>query len=170
MEIEKTRLRIRTMRAEDVVGLVHLWIDPKVTRFLGGPRRVGVLTADFEAYARTAETMPFECLPVEEKRTGRLIGQCALLKKEIDGAREIELVYVINAAEWGKGYATEAAAALARYALGELGLARLIALIHPENAASERVALKLGMRFEKETRRPGGYALKVFTLAGDEYS
>lgn len=148
--------------------LAGLWSDPDVTRFLGGPRRVAALKADLEACVQTVESAPFECLPIEEKATGRLIGQCALLDKEIDGARETEIIYVIDAGNWGKGHATEAASALTDYAFGALGLARLIALIHPENAASERVAVKLGMRFEKETRRPGGHTMKVFATARNE--
>ena len=35
---------------------------------------------------------------------------------------------------------------------GELGIARLIALIDPGNLPSARVAEKIGMRFEKQAR------------------
>ena len=40
---------------------------------------------------------------------------------------------------WGRGYATEAALAVRDYALGELALPELIALVQPGNAASIHV-------------------------------
>ena len=51
---------------------------------------------------------------------------------------------------WGQGYATEIGRALKRYAFEERGLGRIVALIEPENANSERVALKMGMTLERE--------------------
>jgi len=46
----------------------------------------------------------------------------------------------------GRGYATEAAAALAEWALGQPGVARVCASMPPDNAAAIRVAQKIGMR------------------------
>jgi ribosomal-protein-alanine N-acetyltransferase len=54
--------------------------------------------------------------------------------------------------------------ALKRYAFEHMGIERLIALIKPENGASERVALKVGMRLEKEVVRPGGAVRKVYAV------
>lgn len=51
---------------------------------------------------------------------------------------------------WGQGYATEIGRPLKRYAFEERGLGRNVALIEPENASSERVALKMGMTLERE--------------------
>jgi RimJ/RimL family protein N-acetyltransferase len=51
---------------------------------------------------------------------------------------------------WGRGYATEAASAMRDHALGELGLRRVIALIQHGNAASKRVAARLGMAYERD--------------------
>ena len=46
----------------------------------------------------------------------------------------------------GRGYATEAAAALAEWALGQPGVAHVCASMPPDNAAAIRVAQKIGMR------------------------
>lgn len=102
--------------------------------------------------------------PVVEKATGKVIGHCGLLQKEVDGQQEVELVYVFARASWGRGYATEAAMALRDHAFGQLGLQRLISLIEPENAVSERVAIKVGMRLEKEVVRPGGRTMRVYAI------
>jgi RimJ/RimL family protein N-acetyltransferase len=45
-----------------------------------------------------------------------------------------------------------------------LGRQRLVALIHPDNAASERVAAKLGFRCEGEVQRPHG-AMRLYAFA-----
>jgi len=45
-----------------------------------------------------------------------------------------------------------------------MGIGRLIALIEPENGASERVAVKVGMRLEKEVIRPGGEVRKMYVV------
>ncbi|WP_395517807.1 GNAT family N-acetyltransferase [Pseudorhizobium flavum] len=47
---------------------------------------------------------------------------------------------------WGRGYATEAAQTVLTYAFQTLGLDRVIADISPHNAASIRVAEKIGMK------------------------
>ena len=62
---------------------------------------------------------------------------------------------------WGNGYATEAAIACRDWALGELGLTRLISLIALENTPSIRVAERIGETFERELepspfRHPAG--------------
>jgi RimJ/RimL family protein N-acetyltransferase len=72
---------------------------------------------------------------------------------------------VIAASRWSRGYATEIAGALLEHAFRVLGLRRLIALIHPGNHASEKVALRAGMRLDKEISRPGGGLRRVFVLA-----
>ena len=45
---------------------------------------------------------------------------------------------------------------------------RLIALIEPENEASEMVARKIGMIFEKEVVRQGGVKRKVYVIEAED--
>jgi RimJ/RimL family protein N-acetyltransferase len=45
-----------------------------------------------------------------------------------------------------------------------MGLERIVALINPDNVASERTALALGMAFEKQVERPGGKLLKLYQI------
>jgi len=151
--VETARLIARPLDAGDVEALATLWCDPVATAYLGGPRR-------FDAVCRTLRedlTLPapptFDLWPTIEQTSGRLVGHCGLLDKEIAGRIEIELVYVIAPAAWGQGFATEAGRAIRDHAVTALGCQRLVALIHPENAASERVAAKLDFRCEGGVRR-----------------
>ena len=56
-----------------------------------------------------------------------------------------ELGWIISAEYGGMGYATEAACALGRWAVAELGIKRFYATCDSENPASYRVMEKLGM-------------------------
>jgi RimJ/RimL family protein N-acetyltransferase len=62
---------------------------------------------------------------------------------------EVEVGYTLGRDYWGQGFATEAAGAVRDYALGKLGADRLIALIIHGNTASENVARKLGLEYER---------------------
>lgn len=66
--------------------------------------------------------------------------------------RSCGLGYWVRRTSWGKGYATEAGAALLRHAFGDLQLNRVEALVALENAASHRVVEKLGFTREGVAR------------------
>ncbi len=163
-QIETARLMLRSLQASDVDVLVGLWSDPEVTHYMGGPRDSAQVrrTLEDELQAHTEDHIHFWV--VVEKVSRRVVGDCGLIRKDVDGRAEIELTYVIAPDAWGKGYGTEAAAGVCDDAFGRLGVARLIALIDPENAASARVAEKIGMQLEKETLRPSGAVRRVYAM------
>jgi len=167
VHLETLRLVIRDLEVADVPGLVKLWTDPDATRYMGGPRDEAGLRASLEEDLE-GDAPRFDLWPALDKASGELVGHCGLLEKSVDGVPEIELVYVLARAAWGRGLGTEAAGRLRDYAFTELGLGRLIALIDPENIASGRVATKLGFRLEKTTVRPGGRLMHVYALAKPE--
>ena len=61
-----------------------------------------------------------------------------------------ELGYWVGAAYWNQGYCTEAAIAVIRYGLDQLGLHKITSRYLVGNHASERVMVKAGMRKEGE--------------------
>jgi RimJ/RimL family protein N-acetyltransferase len=83
-----------------------------------------------------------------------------------DGSRDVEIGWRLRRDAWGRGLATEGALAAREHAFGELGLARLVALVHPENAASIRVVGKLGMTLERERISRHGTPVLVYALEG----
>jgi ribosomal-protein-alanine N-acetyltransferase len=163
MDLQTERLLIRTLTAEDAPSLAAIWSDPDVTRFMGGPRDYEQTYRDLLSEAAEGNADPADTTyPVIERASGRIVGDCGFLKKEVEGEAETELIYVFAMSAWGKGYATEAARALCTLAARKLRLPRLVALIDPEHAASARVAQKAGMRFWKETIRPTGKRMHVY--------
>lgn len=167
MKIETERLLLRPVKRSDAHRLARIWSDPNVTRYMGGPRDFKEVCQMFEADANSSSQTDFDLWPVVEKTSGQVVGHCGLIDKEVDGQNEFELIYVFDTWVWGKGYAAEAASAVKSYAFEQLGLKRIIALIDPDNIASERVASKVGMHLEKDTRRPSGKVLRVYALNAD---
>jgi RimJ/RimL family protein N-acetyltransferase len=87
------------------------------------------------------------------KETGEVIGFSGV--KYVPEIGDTELGYRFLPEHWGKGLATEAGRASIEFARADLGLARLVALVHPDNVASARVLAKLGFAVERQTRFSG---------------
>ena len=62
----------------------------------------------------------------------------------------------------GRGFATEAAAACRAHARDRLGVDRLVAIIHPDNTPSKRVAERIGLSFERATTSESGDPAHVY--------
>jgi len=86
-----------------------------------------------------------------DKETNEFIGQCGLLTQEVDGIKEIEVGYHLLRNHWGKGYATEAGNAFKTYGFQTKQTQSIISIIHIDNIASQKVALRNGMTNEKRT-------------------
>ena len=95
--------------------------------------------------AQFAEGASATCA-VTERDGGALAGGISLLMKR-EHARA-ELGFWIGMPYWGRGYCTEAASAMLRYAFAELGLNRVHACHFSRNPASGRVMRKVGMKYE----------------------
>lgn len=126
-----------------------LWADAGATRFIGGrPLSTEESWARLLRYAGHWSLLGFGFWVVEEKASGAFVGELGFadLKREIDPAIELpEAGWVLAPAAQGRGFATEALRAALQWAGW-----RTACIIHPENAASIRVAEKCGYR---ETRR-----------------
>lgn len=149
--LDTPRLVLRRLLPGDLEALYALYSDPEVRRYF--PE--GTLT-----YEDTREELEWFLNGHPQhpelglwatiyKENGAFIGRCGLLPWTLDGQAEVEVAYLLDKAYWGQGLATEAASAIADYARHTLGLQRLICLIVEGNIASQRVAEKTGMRFEK---------------------
>ena len=92
---------------------------------------------------------------VTERKTGAFVGECGLTQQVFAGTSEIEVGYQLRPAFWGRGLATEAAAACVAFGRDVAGLNRIVALIDPRNDASKRVAAKVGLTWERDVAVPG---------------
>jgi RimJ/RimL family protein N-acetyltransferase len=87
-----------------------------------------------------------------DKNTNRMVGQCGLLIQTIENVERMEIGYSILPEFWKQGYAIEAASKCKNYAFENDFADSLISMIHIKNIASEKVALRNGMSFEKRVR------------------
>ncbi len=84
---------------------------------------------------------------------GPAIGQVAVMHGPL--FPEPELGWFIYPAHEGKGYVTEAAAALRDWAFGTRGLTTLVSYVDPPNHRSARVAERLGAVLDPDAATPG---------------
>ncbi|HWY10375.1 MAG TPA: GNAT family N-acetyltransferase [Bacteroidia bacterium] len=87
-----------------------------------------------------------------DKNTGEFIGQCGLLLQEVDSKLELEVGYHIFRNNWKKGYAIEAASIFKEYGFKNNQAESIISIIHSQNIRSQNVAIKNGMKKDKETK------------------
>ena len=146
------RLSLRHLEPADLDDLCRLYSDPEVRRYI--PE--GVLTrdqtrAELDWHLHGHPDTPELGLWATTLRSdGAFIGRCGLLRWTLEGRDETEVAYMISRSHWGRGLATEAAAAIADHAFTTLRLARVTSRVTPGNTASERVATKIGMSLERE--------------------
>ncbi|GAB3859381.1 GNAT family N-acetyltransferase [Hymenobacter terrigena] len=85
---------------------------------------------------------------VEEKESGRFVGAVGFLhlKRAIEPplGDAPEIGWVMDPAIHGKGYASEAVAAVLAWGESYFGPVRTVCIIHPENEPSLRLAAKFG--------------------------
>jgi len=152
--LETPRLLLRRQLLTDLDDLWALYCDPEITRYIpDAPKTREEAREELEWHMHGHPRHPELGLwATIHKASGKFIGRCGLLPWEIDGQHEVEVAYTIARDFWGQGLGSEAALAIRDYGFNQLNLSRLICLIDPENIASQKVAEKIGMSFEKEAR------------------
>src|SRR5262245_11775798 len=141
--LQTDRLTLRMLREADLDAYAEMCADSEVMRYVGD----GLPLARPMAWRNLAMMVGHWSLrgygpcAVEERSSGVLVGRIGCWNPE--GWPGFEVGWMLRRAFWGRGYATEGARAALGFAFAQLGQAQVISLIHPENAASIRVARRL---------------------------
>ena len=146
LPLRTARLLLRPLETADLDAMGQVFEDTRVSRFIGDGRlwdEASVASWLGRAQVHLA-THGFGSLAVVEAATARTIGEAGLIL--LEGGPEVELTYTFAHDAWGDGYATEAAHAVLAWGFQSVGLERIVAIVHPQNVASQRVLEKLGMR------------------------
>jgi ribosomal-protein-alanine N-acetyltransferase len=161
--IETGRLILRTVTMDDVEDMALSWkLDEGPISRHEAEDRVRWMLDNHRQNA--PGKVVHLCLAIVHKDAGEIIGWCGLDQRDRTKAAPV-LFYLLKERYWGKGLATEAAAAVLGCAFGELGLARVDSAAAFENVASKRVMEKIGMRYVGLDEE-GGH---LFTLGREEY-
>jgi ribosomal-protein-alanine N-acetyltransferase len=81
----------------------------------------------------------------------------------------VEIGWWIVPSAWGRGYASEAAAAARDEGFAVLGLAHMLARLQPANLASARVAEKIGMCAERQAIGRSGEEIVIYGLGREAW-
>jgi RimJ/RimL family protein N-acetyltransferase len=148
VSLETDRLRLRPFRESDLDAYADMCGDPEVMRYLGN----GQPMTRAESWRSLALMLGHWLLrgyglwAVEERTSGELVGRIGCWNPE--GWPGLEVGWTLRRHFWGRGFATEGARAALAYAFTQLGAGHVLSLIRPANAASVRVAERLGERLE----------------------
>lgn len=154
--LDTGRLILRRFTLDDVPALYQLCSRPEIIRYAQSTplasleeTREFMQAVPFRDYA-TYGYGRFACV---WKESGAVIGFSGL--KYVPEIADTELGYRFLPEFWGMGLATEAGRASIDFARSDLGLKRLVAMVHPDNVASAGVLVKLGFAVERQLRYSG---------------
>jgi RimJ/RimL family protein N-acetyltransferase len=151
------RLVLRAHRPDDLDAYTALWSDPAVVRFTSGqPLDRQECWARILRFRGMWEVVGVGFMIVEERQTGRLIGEAGIMDKKrvidppLDGTIEAGWAFLPDAQ--GKGLATEAMRTLLDWADSHHPGVPQSCIITEGNEPSMRLAARLG--FHETARSP----------------
>lgn len=153
--LETERLILRPPAPEDFEGWAAFSADEETMRHLGGVQPRPVAWRFMAAMTGAWTLRGFSMFSVIEKTTGRWIGRLGPWMPE--GWPGTEVGWGLIREAWGKGYATEGAAATIDWAFDTLGWTEVIHTIEPENTGSQAVARRLGSTNLRQTPMPAPF-------------
>ena len=140
-ELRTERLTLTPAVETDAAFVLELLNDPGWIRNIGDR---GVRTLEgARTYIR--ERLGQSLWLVVRDAAGQPLGMCGLVEREVLDSPD--LGYAFLERHSGKGYATEAAAAVLLHVRETMRLPKLAAITDPANLASQRVLAKLGFRY-----------------------
>jgi RimJ/RimL family protein N-acetyltransferase len=171
-----TRLNLRPATFDNLDTLWALWTEPNVRRFLFD---------DVPIRRERAIEVLEQCLQGAEIGLGlwgamvhdtkAIIGCVGLMATSLAAQYDPRLLGAIEPLAsflpevWGRGYATEALAAVVRYAFEQLSLSQLAAVNDVPNEASNRLLKRLGFEVTGECDGPR-YRLRTYVLTREQFA
>jgi [ribosomal protein S5]-alanine N-acetyltransferase len=142
------RLRLRQFREADTDAMHTCFGDPVAMRFWNTPVHARRIDSE-RSVRRFVDCTPsyYRFWAVADAATDRCLGMVNYHDGHVRN-RRATIGYMVEPASQRKGIATEAVAALLEHCFSALGLHRVQALIHPDNAASRALAERLGFGCE----------------------
>ena len=149
--LQTERLLLRPFATTDFDALLAIQSRPDVARYLyWDPRNAAEVREALDLKARsTAIVVEGDNLSLAAvlRSSGAMIGECSLRWISAEH-RQAEIGFILHPEHHGRGYATEAAAALLALAFDKLHVHRVVGRVEARNTASARVLERLGMRQE----------------------
>lgn len=145
--IETEHTRLRPFNEIDIDSLFQIANQKDIFRYFPNPapwtreKSEKFIQSQFEHW----EKYGFGWWGVEPLDHPELIGWNGL--QYLPDTDEIEVGYLLSQEFWGRGWTSEGTIASLRFGFEVVGIDSIIAIVHPDNIASRRVALKSGLFF-----------------------
>jgi RimJ/RimL family protein N-acetyltransferase len=168
--LETPRLVLRGWRPADFEPYAAMLADADTARFITAQGRA---LGRGEAWNETVwlighwQLLGYGMFVVEERSTGAFLGRVGPLHPPWWPA--LEMAWSLAPAARGRGYATEAARAALGWAFETLAPERIVSIIDPRNAASRRVAERLGERQTGERFTPFRQPCDVWEVRREDW-
>jgi len=166
LDEETDRLRFRALVKEDFDAWFPFFEDKEILTYFGIDTSLSQeqlcenwFVKVFHRYENNLGGMNAIIL----KETGALVGQCGLLIQTVQGRERLEIGYSLLPQYRGFGYGTEAAVKCKEFAFKNSLAKQLMSMVHVDNKASEKVALKNEMQLESVIEYDGMMA-KIYTI------
>lgn len=145
--VTTARLVLRPFVPEDAKNLHRIMDDRDVMRYFPvvDPPSLEKVDRLVQGQLKHWEVHGYGWWAVEMRSNNQLIGWSGL--QFLPETNETEVAYLLGKPFWGRGLATEAAQAGLHFGFETLELPSIVAIVHPQNLASQGVILKLGMSF-----------------------
>jgi [ribosomal protein S5]-alanine N-acetyltransferase len=166
--LETQRLRLRRFRREDVDAIFAIIGDDIAMQYYPKTFNRGDAVQWIERNLRRYRDHGYGLFAVMLKNGDDVIGDCGIIRQDIEGEPQLEVGYHFRRDQWGHGYATEAASACMGLAFHAFHADKVISLIRPENVPSRRVAERNGMKMERQVMHYGLPHL-VYSMKREDY-
>lgn len=140
------RLTLRELTPDDVDGMLEIFGDAEAMWAYPSTKDRAETEGWIDWARKSYRQNRWGLWAVIRHEDDRFLGDCGPMWQPVEGEQVPELGYHIVRAEWGKGYATEAALACRDWFFDNTTLDRLVSIVWPPNTASRRVAERVHAR------------------------
>lgn len=142
---ETERLYLCVFEQSHVEAAQQFWGNEEVMSLCDGPSAHELLPKVIEGYRKLHEDRGLSVYAVIEKESDLVIGAAGFNPTDSTGV--IELIYHFSKKAWGKGFATEAAAACLKLAKNKGNIRIITASADPQNIGSLKILEKIGFTY-----------------------
>ncbi len=159
--LETERLTLKNIHISQLDDMLSLDADPEVMRFItdGVPRtdRKRYLEAIPRLSNYAFENPGLGLWNAYTKDTNEYVGWYIL--KHLLDTGEVEVGFRIHKKFWSQGLSTEVGNVLIDHGFNKVGLERIVAIVRPDNFASQAVIKKIGLKEEGSGTYDGTHCL-----------